>query len=302
MAMDKTTTRRMIGAIVLVLVAALVLAYLLKSKDNKPDVVQIQDVTLPSSPILAFPGEGGSDVIADQEANVDKAGLDIIPNGLQDSSNQGSQKQQVSSKDNASSGNDTKADDSKKQDDSLKKADVVSLGNSSKVSSKAAAQDQTSEDSNDNGATEKESASERAERRREERKKQQARLVNEKKLPEYRDRSRKPAQEASTDKEIELTEEADVSADSTSSEGAPTAGYSIQILATGSESKANAVKKEMIDEGYPAYIVSVNDGALHRVRIGSYQEKDEASSVQDRMKRRYTKNTGIQESLVVSNK
>ncbi len=58
---NKATTKRMIGAVVLVLVAALLLAWLLKGKnrDGQQDLAMNQ--TAETKPILGFPGVGGAD-------------------------------------------------------------------------------------------------------------------------------------------------------------------------------------------------------------------------------------------------
>lgn len=307
MAMDKTTTRRMIGAIVLVLVAALVLAYLLKSKNNQPEINKVQDVTLPSSPILEFPGDGSaSGTAATADGNTDqKVGLGVRPDGLSPAGDavsdaaqanqtvadnnsgvgrkvvggassapqQGSQTADSgkSSSQNAGSSQSKSAD---KSSSKLKEADILSLDSGSKVSSN---KDKSSKKDEDK----KKSAS-------------KPRLVGEKKLPKHSDKPRKPVKEEKEKKEL---------AKKAASDAVPTTGFSIQLLATGSESKANAVKAQMVGEGYPAYTTSViKDGkTLYRVRVGAYQGRDEADSVQARMKRRYTKNSNVQNSLVVAN-
>ncbi|MEB4591925.1 SPOR domain-containing protein [Candidatus Thiothrix sp. Deng01] len=58
---NKATTKRMIGAVVLVLVAALLLAWLLKGKnrDGQQDLAMNQ--TAETKPILGFPGVGGDE-------------------------------------------------------------------------------------------------------------------------------------------------------------------------------------------------------------------------------------------------
>ena len=57
---NKATTKRMIGAVVLVLVAALLLAALLRSKkQDAPDMAM--DTSGETKPILGFPGVGGED-------------------------------------------------------------------------------------------------------------------------------------------------------------------------------------------------------------------------------------------------
>jgi cell division septation protein DedD len=288
MAMDKTTTRRMIGAIVLVLVAALVLAYLLKGKnENTPNNAGIQDVTLPSSPILAFPGNDGSNSINpnfNTTNPADKTDLSVMPPLQETKSLQGAKaivndygsesekpvekkKVEVAAPRIVSSSQNS---EEKSKKEALKKADVVKMDNKDKVSS------------SDHKASEK----------------SQAKLVNEKKLLKYSDKAKEVKKEKPTEsKEVTVIPTG-------GSEALPTEGYSIQLLTTGQEIKANQLQKLMNAEGYPSYIMTIikDNATLYRVRIGAYQEKDEAANIQTRMKRRYLKNTNIQKSLVVENK
>ena len=64
---NKSTTKRMIGAVVLVLIAALLLAWLLKGKNKSVQEQQdlIADQTQEASPILGFPGVNDEDKNAD---------------------------------------------------------------------------------------------------------------------------------------------------------------------------------------------------------------------------------------------
>ncbi len=327
MAMDKTTTRRMIGAIVLVLVAALVLAYLLKTKNNQPNVAKMQDVTLPSSPILAFPNDGSTAADGGGTANDSatggegtgsdsKVGLDIRPaNGLtpaDDAStavgNAATQAQQgannvadagastgSNSAQQSSGGKTGTADQNQgtantpKQDakNDIKKADVVSLGNDKVNSSRH----------NSNDSKDKDKSKENKHK-----KAPKPKLVGEKRLPKHSDKPKKKSSDKKKTASKKSNSNKHASAGSQSS-SIPTDGFSIQLLATGSESKANAVKDEMISEGYPAYTMSViqNGKTLYRVRIGSYQDKADADEIQAKMKRRYLQNSNVQNSLVVTN-
>lgn len=81
---NKATTKRMIGAVVLVLVAALLLAWLLKGKnrDGQQDLAMNQ--TAETKPILGFPGVGGADqkptIVGDDPnaaAQQQGAGIDV---------------------------------------------------------------------------------------------------------------------------------------------------------------------------------------------------------------------------------
>lgn len=101
---NKATTKRMIGAVVLVLVAALLLAWLLKGKNRDGQQDMAMNQTAETKPILGFPGVGGDDqkptiigddpnaVVQQQGAGIDVAqqtqnagtaqqagGLNVIP-------------------------------------------------------------------------------------------------------------------------------------------------------------------------------------------------------------------------------
>ena len=79
--------------------------------------------------------------------------------------------------------------------------------------------------------------------------------------------------------------------------------YSIQLLATSSQSRANKLATTMTGEGYKAFITQTtnNDKILYRVRIGGHADRNSAIKAQEGMKRRYQKNFFVQNSLVISN-
>lgn len=78
--------------------------------------------------------------------------------------------------------------------------------------------------------------------------------------------------------------------------------YSIQLLATSSQSRANKLASTMNGEGYVAFITQTtsNNKILYRVRVGGHNDRSSAIKAQDSMKRRYKKNFFVQNSLVVS--
>ncbi len=83
----------------------------------------------------------------------------------------------------------------------------------------------------------------------------------------------------------------------------PTGGkYSIQLLATSSQSRANKLASTMNGEGYVAFITQTtsNNKILYRVRVGGHNDRNSAIKAQESMKRRYKKNFFVQNSLVVS--
>lgn len=82
----------------------------------------------------------------------------------------------------------------------------------------------------------------------------------------------------------------------------PSGKYSIQLLATSSQSRAQKLSKTMKGEGYEVFITQTtkNEKILYRVRIGGHDERNAAIKAQEGMKRRYHKNFFVQNSLVVS--
>ena len=92
------------------------------------------------------------------------------------------------------------------------------------------------------------------------------------------------------------------SATSTNASNQAKNGYAIQLLATSSQSRANNLKNVMAGEGYPTYVTKTqqNGKTLYRVRIGQYAVKSAAVKAQTAMKRRYKKNTNVNRSAVVA--
>ena len=84
---------------------------------------------------------------------------------------------------------------------------------------------------------------------------------------------------------------------------APAGKYSIQLLATSSQSRANKLAKTMKGEGYKVFVTQANreDKVLYRVRVGAHGNRAIAIKAQEGMKRRYRKNFFVQNSLVISN-
>lgn len=78
--------------------------------------------------------------------------------------------------------------------------------------------------------------------------------------------------------------------------------YAIQLLATSSQSRAKTLANTMKSEGYASYITKTmsNNKVLYRVRIGGHNNRKSALNAQASMKRRYQKNSLVQNSLVIS--
>ncbi len=79
--------------------------------------------------------------------------------------------------------------------------------------------------------------------------------------------------------------------------------YSVQLLATSSQSRANKLASTMKGEGYKVFITQTTreNKILYRVRVGGHANRNGAIKAQDGMKKRYRKNFFVQNSLVVSN-
>jgi cell division septation protein DedD len=84
---------------------------------------------------------------------------------------------------------------------------------------------------------------------------------------------------------------------------APLGKYSIQLLATSSQSRANKLAKTMKGEGYKVFVTQATreDKILYRVRVGGHADRTSAIKAQEGMKRRYLNNFFVQNSLVISN-
>lgn len=83
----------------------------------------------------------------------------------------------------------------------------------------------------------------------------------------------------------------------------PIGKYSIQLLATSSQSRAHKLAKTMKSEGYKVFVTQATreDKILYRVRVGGHANRASAIKAQEGMKRRYQKNFFVQNSLVISN-
>ncbi|HHC75311.1 MAG TPA: SPOR domain-containing protein [Thiothrix sp.] len=284
--MDKTMTRRIIGAIVLVLVAALILAALLRGKSKQQEIV---DVSSPAEPILQFPDNTQSEGTTDANQAVpgqnltggsptDKVGFDITQGNEAKTDNTGTE----NTDDNTANTN-TSSSTTTTMRDKPSHTDVENERPASTDRSETTQRNLSEKDRLDlDGKPDRISPT-----------KTEERLVNEPKLPKV---AEKP-------KEEPAKEEKPTASVTPVAGDFPSDGFSIQLVATKDQVNAQKIMQEMIGEGYPAYVqpVTINDNTVYRVRIGSYSEKAEAEEVQARMKRRYTKNERVQNSAIYSN-
>lgn len=299
--MDKTMTRRIIGAIVLVLVAALVLAALLRGKSKQQEIV---DVSTPASPILQFPNDTQNDgtLDANQDPNqqgtpgqtatdtdAEKVGFEVTQNGTAANGSMGSTAGDASGGQTSQAGNSgSSMSNAPASNDVIAEGDKKETGGDSNTPSNSTAGLSENDKLDLDGNKDKVSPTET----KKEEKAPKAELVNEPKTNKVGEKPKtapKPKKEEKPEPQDDAV--------------TPQGGFSIQLVAITNKARAVAIKKQMIDEGYPAYVsTTMKDGkSFYRVRIGSYPDKAEAEQVQARMKRRYLQNAGVQNSIVVKN-
>ncbi|MEE9302382.1 MAG: SPOR domain-containing protein [Thiotrichaceae bacterium] len=73
-------------------------------------------------------------------------------------------------------------------------------------------------------------------------------------------------------------------------------GFVVQLIASSSATKAESIKDEFVGEGYKAYVSPLGD--LFRVQIGPYGTEADAQRVLDQMRRRYHRNTNVNNAVV----
>lgn len=294
--MDKAVVRRGVGAIVLALVAALLLGYLLKGK--APEREQVVDKQTMPTGIQMFPSgkeEGATAAVSESGAGkvaavgVIAAAGAAAANAL--ASDNGKREQEVRGSFNSSQ---DRLVDANSGNPSMGKNKLVIDGAGQGIV-----------DTRNAGARETPAEfSIRAPKKDEvrpivERKivKSNARLVGEKKLPPVG--SRKIA--SSKDTSTSTRKVASTKASSVANKPSGRNKYSIQLFATSNINKANSLRNTMKKEGYDAYIKTSKKGAgsLYRVRLGNFSGKADAIKKQATLKRRYRKNTYVQDSLVV---
>ena len=78
------------------------------------------------------------------------------------------------------------------------------------------------------------------------------------------------------------------------------AGFGVQVVATTSLSEGKKVMNKFASDGYSAFIVETDQrgSPLYLVRLGPYS-KDEATAINDKIKRRYKRSPYVRDSFVV---
>ena len=333
---NKATTKRMIGAVVLVLVAALLLAWLLKGKNRESQEMAVNQ-TAETKPIIGFPGvEEQKPGLVNEDPNMaGQSGQNTAQTatdaGQQNLNLEGSVNAQVvnpngtdlSVRPSATAGTGsigagdvgaTTQQTASTSHTSGGAASTGSVSSSSSVDVSASAKDKPkSESKSEASDTPKKSTavlvgehpvpkadSEESVRDKAAREAAAKKLAAEKAAAE-KAAAEKSKELAATNKEKTVTEKVDADKTSTTaSTGSATTGYAIQLMASADKAKAEVVAKPLMAEGYKVAVaeVKVDGKVIYRVRIGGYATKEEAVAAQAKLKARYTQNPDVQNSFV----
>lgn len=78
------------------------------------------------------------------------------------------------------------------------------------------------------------------------------------------------------------------------------AGFGVQVVATSNLAEGKKVMNKFASDGYSAFIVETDQrgSPLYLVRLGPYS-KDEATAINDKIKRRYKRSPYVRDSFVV---
>ena len=298
--MDNAMVKRGIGAIVLAIIAALLLGFLLKDKSQERQ--EIVDMKLPGAPEMNIPSLTGTD---DSSTSMTTLINETVSNASESVKNTTSDViasvTGTASKVKDAVTNNTTEDVAKKAVNTAKpgfairppstneQREVVDTRETASPTSTPQEVATTETNSTTNNTIVASTAQTP--------KKQDftPRIVEEKK------KTVKKKVVTATKKENSTPKKAKTSAVSTPT---ATAGkYSIQLLATSSQSRANKLAKTMKGEGYKSFITQTikKDKILYRVRLGAHTSRSSALKAQKGLKRRYQKNFFVQNSLVVTN-
>lgn len=335
---NKATTKRMIGAVVLVLVAALLLAWLLKGKNKDGQQNLAQNNAAEVAPIKGFPvagpddkpqlvGEGDAaqqaqDTAAQQATNTAEQAADgnsLMPNiqmpqtaqnttGFDVRPNAGEQRQIVDTDGQVKAGEGN-----------------LGTGDAKPAQQQQAAANNTNASQQDKPAENKSAADKPAQQQAQATTQQEkpaenkpaapkAVLVNEKPVArpqsvesaEKKAAAEKVAKEKAEEERI-AREKAEKAAEAKSKElagGSATAAakgeYAIQVVATSSKSKADGIAAPIRADGYTVAVQEApsNGKTIYRVKVTGFGDRAAAVTAQAKMKARYTQNTHVQNSFV----
>jgi cell division septation protein DedD len=325
--MNRTMVKRGIGAAVLAIIAALLLGYMLKGKDQeRQEVVNMslpgasevkQSLNIPTlkgnnaknttddtgeTVIAAAPGAADKVNQATKDLNVTEVAVNTFKNEGDDLDftvrppkgerreivdNIGKSKQQLAFS-SVGSGNSTTA--------SQNNGDIAASTNATTRTGSNTSQSSS-------GSITRSSSQGTVVASSEERKSYRHRLVDEqKRSASYGVVAAEKASRQERRERRQERKEKEKAAENKQKTEAKTGHFSIQLLATSSSSRAKNLKDVMHEEGYSSYIkkASKNGKVLFRVRIGNYSTRQVAVSAQRKMQRRYRRNQHVNESIIVN--
>ena len=298
--MDNAMVKRGIGAVVLAIIAALLLGYLLKDKSRERQ--EVVDIKLPDAPEMKIPSlgnamdkvsDGAATLVENTKEKAVNAGNSVVAAA---SGTANSIKESVS---NASGATNNKPGFAIRPPQPGETREIVDS------TTPVLTQDELpiKVDTGAEKTTDKVVASSRTEKKKPSFKPH----IVEKKKPAKPVKKKAPKPTIVAKKEKPAEKKPNIAAapipNQTSISSKPLGKYSIQLLATSSQSRANKLAKTMQSEGYKIFITQTtrNNKILYRVRVGGHADRNSALKAQEGMKKRYKKNFFVQNSLVISN-
>lgn len=286
--MDNAMVKRGIGAVVLAIIAALLLGYLLKDKSRERQ--EVVDIKLPDAPEMKIPSLGDAvDKVSDSAATLVENTKDKVADA-------------GSSVVAAATGTVTTVKDSVTDSAATNKPGFAirppQPNETREIVDTTAVvmEEELPIKTNDNAAPPKETVVASS-----------SNTKTQKAQPSFKPH----IVEKKTEKKVEKKKVASVdkkpdqkpSPASTPIASQPLGKYSIQLLATSSQSRAGKLAKTMQSEGYKVFITQTtrDNKILYRVRVGGHADRNSAIKAQEGMKKRYLKNFFVQNSLVISN-
>ncbi len=307
--MDNAMVKRGIGAVVLAIIAALLLGYLLKDKSRERQ--EVIEMKLPGAPEITIPSlsdatskvtDSAASLVGEAKDTVSNAGNAVVASasGALTSLSSGASNAVEAVTDDISS---TANAVTQTVENTVASVNTTSEGSANPGFSfrppqkNEEQQINTSTSSADNNtvtATETNNTVVASTPKTSVKKE-----VEKKFKPTIENEPKKEAKQVTKAKAVAKKAEPKAKAVAVSSSGGK---YSIQLLATSSQSRANKLAKTMNSEGYVSFITQTtsNNKVLYRVRIGGHKDRNAALTAQKTMKRRYQKNFFVQNSLVVS--
>ena len=300
--MDNAMVKRGIGAVVLAIIAALLLGYLLKDKSRERQ--EVVDIKLPDAPEMKIPS------LSDTVDKVSDSAATLVENTKEKVSNAGS------SVVAAATGTANSIKESISNTTSTDKPGFAirpPQPNETKeiIDTTVAVMEEElpiKVDTNKTPTKETVVASSSNEQQKQAKSNFKPQIVKKKNPTKPVKKSQKPsliAKVTKADKKEKPAPKAKsvAAASNTGITSKPLGKYSIQLLATSSQSRASKLAKTMQSEGYKVFITQTtrDNKILYRVRVGGHADRDSAIKAQAGMKKRYQKNFFVQNSLVVSN-